>query len=304
MSQTTVAAPKPLSRLQIWLIAMRPRAYPAAIAPVLIGSALAYADGKFNVLAALIALVCAMLLQTASNFINDIYDFRKGADNDERLGAKKVLTTGLLDEQTLIRATILVMVTAFVIGLGLVWIAGWVILAIGLLSMLFAFAYTGGPFPLAYNALGDVTVIAFFGVAATSGTYYAHALEFSQASLMLGMATGFLASNILGVNNLRDIPTDAKAGKRTLAIALGKTGARRLYYAQTVLAFLMPVLVFLLSYKWTVLLALLALPLAIKECMNVAVRNGAELNASLAGTARTLMVFGLLTTIGLVLAKP
>jgi 1,4-dihydroxy-2-naphthoate polyprenyltransferase len=295
---------KPESKAAAWVLAMRPKAYPATIAPVLLGSAMAYADGMFNWLVMLVALVCAMLLQTASNFINDIYDSRKGADNDDRLGAKKVITSGLISEQTLIRVTIGVMVVAFALGMILVWIGGWVILAIGLLSMLFAWAYTGGPYPLAYHALGDVTVILFYGVAAVSGTYYAHTVHVSFAVLALSLAPAFLASNILGVNNLRDIPTDTKANKTTLAVLLGESNARRLYYLQAALAFAVPVVLWQLGYKWFVMLPLILSPLAVKECIGISKRTGKALNESLGGTARLLMLFGALLALGLFLSKP
>jgi 1,4-dihydroxy-2-naphthoate octaprenyltransferase len=211
-----------MSKFKSWFIALRPRAYPATIAPVLLGSSLAYSNGEFNPIVLVLALICAMLMQTGSNFINDIYDHRKGADNENRLGAPKVLTSGLLTEQDLKQGAIFVLSLAFLLGLILVWIGGWIIFAIGVSAIFFAWAYTGGPFPLAYRALGDVTVIAFYGIAAVCGTYYLHHLKFSGDAFVLGLAAGFLASNILGVNNTRDIPTDREVGKITLSLLLGE----------------------------------------------------------------------------------
>ncbi|MDX2128724.1 MAG: 1,4-dihydroxy-2-naphthoate polyprenyltransferase [Chloroherpetonaceae bacterium] len=283
-----------------WLIALRPRAYPATIAPVLLGSALAYSNGAFNPLVLFLALICAMLMQTGSNFINDIYDFRKGADNENRLGAQKVLTSGLLTEKDLKRGAIFVLTTAFLLGLILVWIGGWIIFAIGVSSIFFAWAYTGGPFPLAYRALGDVTVILFYGIAAVSGTFYLHHSKFSLEALIIGLAAGFLASNILGVNNTRDIPTDKAVGKITLSLLLGENGAPWLYTGQLILAFIVPIYLYKNGYSIWVLLPYLSFPLALKCISEIHTKKGKELNPTLAKTAVLLMLYGLLQSIGLI----
>ncbi len=288
--------------LEGWLLVTKPRTLTAAVVPVLLGTSLAYADGKVDWLSATIALICSLLIQIATNIINDLYDFRKGADNDKRLGAKKALTAGLLTERQLVAATTAVMLTAFFLGLILVWRAGWVILAIGLLSLFFAWAYTGGKYPLAYIGLGDVFVFLFFGVAAVCGTYYLHHHSFSLSSLVAATGAGAIAMNILGVNNLRDIPTDSEVGKKTLAVRFGATFARDLYYWLLFVAYTVPFVLALMGYGYGVFITFLSLPFAFKQWRIVALETGKALNPALGGTAQLLFIYGVLLSIGLVLS--
>ncbi len=291
------------STLEGWLLVTKPRTLTAAIVPVLLGTSLAFADGKVDWLSATIALICSLLIQIATNIINDLYDFRKGADNDKRLGAKKALTAGLLTERQLVMATTAVMLTAFFLGLILVWRAGWVILAIGLLSLFFAWAYTGGKYPLAYIGLGDVFVFLFFGVAAVCGTYYLHHHSFSLSSLVAATGAGAIAMNILGVNNLRDIPTDSEVGKKTLAVRFGATFARQLYYGLLFVAYTVPFVLALMGYGYGVFITFLSLPFAFKQWRIVALETGKALNPALGGTAQLLFIYGVLLSMGLVLSK-
>ncbi len=289
--------------LEGWLLVTKPRTLTAAVVPVLLGTSLAYADGKVDWLSATIALICSLLIQIATNIINDLYDFRKGADNEKRLGAKKALTAGLLTERQLVAATTAVMLTAFFLGLILVWRAGWVILAIGLLSLFFAWAYTGGKYPLAYIGLGDVFVFLFFGVAAVCGTYYLHHHSFSLSSLVAATGAGAIAMNILGVNNLRDIPTDSEVGKKTLAVRFGATFARQLYYWLLFVAYTVPFVFTLMGYGYGVFITFLSLPFAFKQWRIVALETGKALNPALGGTAQLLFIYGVLLSVGLVISK-
>ncbi|MCS6990181.1 MAG: 1,4-dihydroxy-2-naphthoate polyprenyltransferase [Chloroherpetonaceae bacterium] len=291
------------ARLEGWILATKPRTLVAAVVPVLLGTSLAYADGKVDWLSAAIALVCAALIQIATNLINDLYDFRKGADNEKRLGAKKALNAGLLTERDLAVAATATMLAAFGLGLILVWRAGWAILAIGLLSLFFAWAYTGGKYPLAYLGLGDAFVFLFFGLVAVCGTYYAHHQTVSLASVVVATGVGAIATNILGVNNLRDIPTDREVGKKTLAVRFGEEFARDLYYWLLFVAYCAPFALALMGYGYGVLLALLSLPFAMKQWRIVALERGRALNAALGGTAQLLLIYGALLSVGLLLSR-
>jgi 1,4-dihydroxy-2-naphthoate octaprenyltransferase len=291
------------SAFEGWLLVTKPRTLTAAVVPVLLGSSLAYADGSVDWLSTMIALICSLLIQIATNIINDLYDFRKGADNEKRLGAKKALTAGLLTEKQLVRAIVIVMLTAFSLGLILVWRAGWVILAIGLASLFFAWAYTGGKYSLAYLGLGDVFVFLFFGLAAVCGTYYLHHHSFSLSSVVVATGAGVIAMNILGVNNLRDIPTDREVGKRTLAVRFGEGFARQMYYWLMFVSYTVPFILSLMGYGYAPLLALFSLPFAFKQWRMVAIERGKALNPALGGTAQLLFIYGVLLSAGLILSR-
>ena len=216
-----------MSRAQIWLLAARPRTLTAAAAPVFIGAGLAVQHGVFRALPALAALVGALLIQIATNFANDYYDFVRGTDTAERVGPTRVTQAGLLRPEEVKQGMYVVLGLALLVGSYLVWVGGWPILVIGVLSLICSVAYTGGPFPLAYHGLGDVFVFVFFGLVAVGGTYWVQARELVPDALLAGAGVGALSTAILVVNNLRDIATDERAGKRTLAVRIGRraTGA-------------------------------------------------------------------------------
>ncbi len=287
--------------LKMWIEASRPRTLAAAVIPVGLAAALAFADGVFDLLPVLAALTCALLIQVATNFINEIYDFKRGADTAERLGPRRQVAAGLISVAQMRIAAIAVLLTAFVLGLYLVQHAGWEILLVGLLSLLFAWAYTGGPFPLAYKGLGEVFVFLFFGLTALAGTYYVQALTLGWPAILLAIVPGAHSSNILGVNNLRDIDTDPKAGKRTLAVRIGARKARNLYIVLTVLALLAPLGLLYFGYSPWLLISLAAAVPALKLMRQVNTLSGAPLNAVLAGTAKLLLLHGLLLATGLIL---
>src|SRR5262249_36388959 len=206
--------------LRVWIQAIRPRTLSAGAMPVLLGIGLAYGRGVGKALPAMAALLGALLIQIGTNLANDYYDFKRGADTSERLGPPRVTQSGLVPPATVLLAALLCFGAATVVGLYLVAVARWPVLALGLLSLLAGFAYAGGPFPLGYLGLGDAFVFLFFGLAAVAGTYYVQANPLSPAVWFAAAAAGSLGTALLVVNNLRDVATDARAGKRTLVVPL------------------------------------------------------------------------------------
>jgi 1,4-dihydroxy-2-naphthoate polyprenyltransferase len=281
------------------MLAVRPKTLPAGAVPVILGSALAAQNLQFRFLPALVALVCALGIQVATNFINEIYDFRKGADTSERLGPTRTVAAGIISEKTMIRVSVTLLAVVFLLGLYLVYIAGWPILLIGMLSLLFAWAYTGGPYPIAYSGLGDIFVFIFFGLVAVGGTYYVQAHDLSLTVLYAAAAPGFFSVNILLVNNIRDIDTDRKVGKMTLPARIGAERARRLYVILTAAAYLVPLVLWLKGYPVWVLLSLLSAPLAWLTTRELYSSEGRQLNNVLAGTGKLLTLHGLLFSAGL-----
>jgi 1,4-dihydroxy-2-naphthoate polyprenyltransferase len=205
-----------------WWEAARPRTLPAAVAPVLVASGLAWHDGLFHATAAVTCLAFALLIQVGTNYANDYFDFQKGADTAERVGPRRAVAAGLIAPATMKRAMILVFVVAFLVGLSLLRFGGWPLLIIGLTSIICGVIYTGGPYPLAYHGWGDVFVFIFFGLVAVGATYYVQTGVVSAAAWAGGIGMGGLSANILVVNNYRDMETDRKAGKRTLVVRWGR----------------------------------------------------------------------------------
>jgi len=296
----TVEAPRPT--LKTWLMAARPKTLTAALVPVMVGTALAFGLGVGRWLPAVAALVGAMLIQIGTNLTNDYYDFKKGADTEERLGPKRVTQSGLIAPGTVLASALLCFGLAVVVGIYLVVVGGWPIVAIGLASVLAGYAYTGGPFPLAYNGLGDVFVFVFFGLVAVPGTFYVQALTVGPAAWWAAIPVGAVGTAILVVNNLRDETTDTKANKRTLVVRFGSTAGKAEYVALLVAAYATPVVMWGLGLAspW-VLLALLSAPVAVPPLKLVMGAKGAELNPALGGTAKLQLVFGVLFSVGLFL---
>jgi 1,4-dihydroxy-2-naphthoate polyprenyltransferase len=281
-----------------WLAAARPRTLSAALAPVLVGLAVAMREQPLHWPAAVATLLAALLIQIGTNLANDYYDFVNGADTADRLGPPRITQAGLAAPAAVRRVALAVLALAAAIGVYLVIIGGWPILTIGVLSLVCALAYTGGPWPLAAHGLGEVFVFLFFGVLAVNGTVWLQTGGLSTLALLASLPVACLATAILVINNLRDIPTDARAGKRTLAVRIGATATRGEYLLLVTAAFFCPLLLSRLAGPG-VLLALAALPLALGEARALWRRTGAELNRSLAGTARLHLVFGVLLAIGI-----
>ena len=285
-----------------WLAAARPATLSAAVAPVLVGAAAAGSDGYFRPLVFAATLAAALLIQIGTNFANDLFDYEHGADTAERLGPPRVTQSGLISPEQVRLGTVITFVTAAAIGLYLAFVGGWPILAIGAAAIVAGVVYTGGPWPLGYHGLGDLMVFAFFGMVAVTGTYYLQAETVSVAAVIAAVPVGLLVTAILVVNNLRDIETDAQAGKRTLAVRLGER-TTRLQYALFVLGpyAIAPILLAAGATAW-VFLSWLTLPLAFLLSRTVLLGAvGRELNPVLKRTAQLHLAFGALLALGLLL---
>ncbi len=281
-------------------MAARPKTLPAALAPVAVGTALALHDGLFAPGPALAAGLGALLLQIGSNFANDYFDFFKGADTPDRLGPVRVTASGLITPAQLRWGMVLIFRLAALVGVYLITVGGWPIIAIGVASILAAILYTGGPFPFGYYGLGDFFVFVFFGLVAVCGTYFVQALALHPAVVVAAIPPGTLVTAILVVNNLRDIETDRRARKHTLAVRLGRTGTQIEYLLLVAVAYLsLPLLWWQYGYHPLVMLPWLTLPLAVRHLRAVRHESGRALNATLAGTAQLALFFSLLLAIGL-----
>ncbi len=299
---TKAASTTPPSPLKIWLMATRPATLPAAVVPVLVGSALAYRAGAFQPLVMAAALLAALLIQIGTNLANDYFDARKGADTSERLGPQRVTQSGLLPARLVLTAALISFGLAALCGVYLIAVAGWPILVIGVLSIAAGILYTAGPFPLGYHGLGDLFTFVFFGLVAVVGTDYAHTGQFRWVAVWAALPIAMLVTAILVVNNLRDAPTDRKAGKRTLAVIFGERFARSEYAVLVIGAFvLLP-----LAWMWGgaspfTMLAWLTAPMALNLIDTVNRERGRVLNKALVGTARLHLIFGVLFALGLVI---
>ena len=290
------------SKIGSWLIPSRPRTLLAAFVPVMVGSAVAFNEGKLNIIFSLAALICSVLIQVGTNFTNDLYDFLKGSDTTKRKGPRRVLASGLISINEMKAAIVITFLTAFLLGLFLVYHGGTVILVIGILSIIAGLAYTAGPFPLAYNGLGDIFVFMFFGIIGTVGTYYLHTKDLSLISFISSIPVGALVTNILVVNNYRDIEEDKTAGKKTLAVKLGKNFTRYQFTFLIVLSFLIPLVLFIFfnSTIW-IFLPYLTLPIAYKVISMIYTLDGIQLNKTLELTAQLSAIYGLLFSAGFIL---
>jgi 1,4-dihydroxy-2-naphthoate polyprenyltransferase len=293
---------KPLNIWQIGWLAIRPKTLPASTSGVVMGSALAWMDHSFQILPALAALCVALLLQIGSNLANDVYDFERGADTSERVGPVRVTQTGLLPPAQMKRGMWIVFGLAAIFGLYLASLRGWPIILLGLAAILAAIAYTGGPLPFGYYGLGDIFVFLFFGVMCVAGTYYVQTGSVSAAAWWMSIPVGLMITDILVVNNLRDLEHDRAAGKHTLAVRLGERWTRIQYVLFMVLAFLLlPLLIWRGILPVFTLLSWLSLPLAWSATRTVLTRNGPPLNAALAGTGQAVLAYSILFFIGILL---
>ncbi len=290
---------------RVWLLAVRPRTLPASISPVLVGSALALSEGRFHLPAAVSCLAVALLLQIGVNLANDYFDGVRGIDAGERLGPVRVTQCGLIPARRVLAAVFICMLVAAFPGGYLIVLGGLPILTLAVASLLAMLAYSGGPFPLASHGLGDLFVFLFFGLVGTCGTYYIQAGAFSWTSVCAAVPVGLLITAILVVNNLRDIPSDRKAGKRTLAVILGERGARVEFVLLLAGAYASPLACLPwcgLDSFWS-LLPLLSLPWAWTLIRRIHRTTGRGLNRTLGETARLSLAFGVLFSIGLALSR-
>ncbi len=293
-----------MTPIRLWLVASRPRTLPAAVAPVLVGTALAVAEDEFRPLAFAAALIGSVFIQIGTNLANDYSDARRGADTEDRLGPVRVTAGGLMPPQRVLTGTWVAFGIAVAAGSYLAWVAGPELLVVGLVSIAAGVLYTGGPRPYGYEGLGELFVFLFFGLVAVAGSYYVQTEELTWESLALAVPVGLLAAAILVVNNVRDLDTDRRAGKRTLAVRLGRGRARDLFVAMLVVAYLVPIAIPAAGgLSWWLLAPLASLPLVPALVRDVRTRtDGPALNAALASTGRLLAVFSLLLSAGILLS--
>jgi 1,4-dihydroxy-2-naphthoate polyprenyltransferase len=303
-SVSTPTAPDRPSALRIWLLAIRPATLPAAVSGVVVGlGAAAAVQAPFRLDTALGCLAVALLLQVAANLANDLSDFRAGADTPDRTGPVRVAAAGLVSERQLEVAIGATVAAAGLVGLWLAVVGGPVLVLLGVLAIVAALAYTGGPWPYGYHGLGEVFVFVFFGLVAVVGTAYLQAGDVEPVFLAAAVPVGALTTAILVVNNLRDIPTDAATGKRTLAVILGAHATTFEYAALVVVAFAVPVALAVAGFGFAVLLPLAAIPLALPLWRTVRTfAEPQELNPVLKGTARLTLGYSLLLAVGLAIS--
>lgn len=285
-----------------WLTAARPATLSASVAPVLVGTAAGVRDAGFRPVVFAAALTAALLIQVATNLANDVFDHQRGADTAERLGPVRVTQSGLLSPQQVRLGAYATFAAAAFIGLYLVYVGGWPILAIGAASIVAGLAYTGGPWPLGYHGLGDLFVFLFFGLAAVLGSCYLQAGRLNSTAAVAAVPVGMTVTAILVVNNLRDIETDRRSGKRTLAVRLGDR-TTRWQYATLVTApyaFLLAIIA-LTASPWPAL-AVSTLPMGLfLACSVLSGARGRDLNPVLKRTAQLHLAYGALLALGLLL---
>ncbi len=287
--------------LSTWIAAARLRTLPAAVVPVIVGTAVAHATRAINWGPALAALGGALAIQIGTNFANDVFDAERGADGPDRIGPLRAVSAGLISAAAMKRAMIAAFVVASLFGLYLTATVGWPIVAIGIASIIAGIAYTGGPYPLGYHGLGDIFVLIFFGFVAVCGTALVQLGNVPALAYWASLPVGALATAIIVVNNLRDRPTDARAGKRTLAVRLGRRGAIIEYTLLLATAYAVPLGLALCAHNPWRALPLITLPLAARRIRDlVGATSGPEFNACLAATAQLLLAHGLLFAVGLV----
>jgi 1,4-dihydroxy-2-naphthoate octaprenyltransferase len=294
-----------MSGLRIWLMASRPRTLPAAVAPVLVGTALAGFDHVFHPLRFVAALLGALFIQVGTNLSNDYSDARRGADAEDRLGPVRVTAGGLVPPRQVLIATYVSFGLAVLAGAYLIAVAGWVLLVIGAASILAGVAYTGGPRPYGYEGLGEVFVFLFFGIVAVTGSFYVQVEHLRWEAFALAVPVGLLAAGILVVNNVRDIDSDRRAGKRTLAVKLGRRRTRPMFAVIVYLAFVLTPVTWLVgpTSAW-LLLPWLTLPLAAGLVRVVHNRtDGPSLNVALAQSGVLQLTFCMLLSAGLLLSR-
>ena len=285
-----------------WIKAARPKTLPASLSPVIVACALAHHDGVFQWIPALLCFAVALLAQIASNFANDYFDFKKGADTAERLGPERAVAQGWITPKAMLTGTLITLGLACSCGLCLLHYAGWEILLIGLAIALCVLAYSAGPFPLAYNGLGDVCVLLFYGIIPVCFTYYVQALAFTTLAFIISLAVGCLSINILLVNNYRDYEQDKKANKRTTVVLFGRKFARVFYLANCIIAIILGMCI---SYFYNImfmpLLGAMSVML-IRTWKDMLKLEGRELNKTLGQTARNLLLYSLFLSLTILIS--
>ncbi|MBX2812497.1 MAG: 1,4-dihydroxy-2-naphthoate polyprenyltransferase [Myxococcales bacterium] len=291
------------AKVHALLLASRPKTLSAAVIPVLVGTAVAIYLGELRLIRALAALFGAVMIQVGTNFANDLFDARHGADTEGRVGPVRAVQAGLLSPQEMAVATTAAFLLASLAGIYLTYVAGWGVVVVGLASILSGVAYTAGPKPLGYIGLGDIFVFFFFGVVAVMMTTYVQVLSVSVLSWWVSIPIGALSTAILTVNNIRDREQDSAANKNTLVVKFGRIFGVVEYWMCLGVAFLVPLGLVIAGYGPWVLLSWVSLPLAYDPLVSVVRDEGPVLNATLGATARLLLVYGVLLAVGLVLSR-
>jgi 1,4-dihydroxy-2-naphthoate octaprenyltransferase len=292
-----------MTKIQALLHSTRLKTLPASLSPVLIGSSIAYYYGKFDLFLFIVVSLCAILIQISTNYINEIYDYKKGADSEQRQGPQRSVAAGLISVNLMTKISSAIIIITFLLGLILVQQAGLIILIIGILSLLFAWAYTGGPYPLAYNGLAEPMVFIFFGLIAVNGTVFVFIHSITWISFIASLMPAFLSTTLLMVNNIRDVATDLKVKKYTLAVKLGQVRSRRLYFILHFINLFVPLVLTIYCSNLFFLLPLLSIPLNIQAIRLIYTKEGKELNKVLALNGVLIMINGLLTSISFVISK-
>lgn len=291
------------SKLRAWLLAARPQTLPASLSPVLVGCALAWHDGFFQWVPSVLCVMVALLAQIASNFANDYFDFKNGADGSGRLGPARAVAQGWIEPAQMLRATIATLSLACLCGCGLLFFGGVELVFVGIAIAVCVIAYSAGPYPLAYHGLGDVCVLVFYGIIPVCFTYYVQADAFSLLAFLLSVAVGALSVNILVVNNYRDYRQDRDAGKRTTIVIFGRRFGRIIYLFNGILAmFLVIPLMFSASFLFHVLFALFFV-IFMKTWLDVVLLSGRALNKVLGATALNVLLFSVLLSAFLVMHR-
>ena len=285
---------------QAWIMASRPRTLPAAAAPVFVATAFAWRDHAFLWAPALACLLISLLMQIGANFANDLFDHERGSDTPDRVGPTRVSASGLISPFQMRVGIAVAFGLAALLGLSLIWLRGWLVLALGVAIILAALAYTGGPFPYGYYGMGDIFVFLSFGLAAVCGTYYILANRLTPSVIWAAVSMGLLIINILVINNTRDIKTDLAANKHTLAVYLGRRGMLVEYAFCLICAYLVPLGLWVFGAASAGgLLTWFSLPPAIQLSREFSKTDGPKLNKTLGGTAQLALVFAVLFSVGI-----
>ncbi len=287
-------------RLNVWILASRPKTLPVAIAPILVASAMAWEDGELHLGALIACTICALLITVATNFCNDYADFARGADTDNRKGPTRVTQAGLIEPRHLKSATIIVFIMASLIGYYLIYRGGLPILIIGITSIIAGILYTAGPWPYGYKGLGDIFVLIFFGPVAVGGTYYVQTLSVPSHVIIAGLATGLLATAILVINNIRDIEEDRIANKNTLVVRFGKRFGIYQWMSCVTIAGCMPLLLINLKsgHVWVALTSVIVIPALLMLFKMTKEQDASRLNPLLGQTAGLLLLHSIIFSVG------
>ena len=289
--------------IRAWILAARPKTLTGAITPVIIGIALAVMDNKFSWIPAVICILFACLMQIAANFINDLFDFLKGTDREDRLGPERACAQGWISAGAMKTGIIITVIIACLVGSVLLFYAGWELIIVGLLCVLFAFLYTTGPYPLSYNGWGDVLVILFFGFVPVGGTYYVQTLAWTSDVTVASLVCGLIVDTLLVVNNYRDRDADQGSGKRTIIVRFGEPFGRYLYLMLGIVASWLCIWFATDGHIYAAILPQLYLIFHLRTWEKmVKIHSGKKLNSILGETSRNMLLFGLLLSIGLVIS--